>query len=129
MSDVHNVAINIANGTLAVGTTNVFGFWVPTASVGGGITITKVTYTSNEAIAAASAPNFTLVSVGTDSATSGTLATAIGSVAFAAGTAQPGTISTSFVDATYGVAVQWAQTAENAATPTVTAQVQYVMGR
>jgi hypothetical protein len=129
MSEVHNVNINITSGTLAPGTTNVFGFWAPTASVGGGITITKVSYASNNAVAAASAPNFTLVTVGTNSATNGTIATAIGSVAFAAGTIQTGTISSAFVDATYGVAVQWVQTEANADRQTINAHVQYVLGR
>ena len=129
MSDVHNVAINIVNGTLAAGTSNVLGFWVPTASIGGGITVTKVSYTSNAAVASGSAPDFTLVSLGTNSAINGTIATAIGTAAFTAGTSRPGTISSAYVDATYGVAVKWEQEDVNGDTHTLTAQVQYVMGR
>ncbi len=128
--EVHNVCIPISSGgTLPVGTTNVFGFWTPTDAVGGGITVTRVAYCADTAIAAASAPNFTLVSLGTNGATNGTIATATGSAAFTAGTPRAGTVSTAFVDAAYGIAVQWAQTAANADKPNITASVQYVMGK
>lgn len=128
--DIHNVCIPISNGgTLAVGTSNIFGFWVPTDAVGGGITVTRVAYSSNAAIAAASAPNFTLVSLGTNGAINGTIASATGSAAFTAGTPRAGTISSEFVDAGYGVAVKWAQTAANADIPYITASIQYVMGK
>lgn len=125
-----NVCIPInAGGTLPVGTSYIYGFTVPDAGNGGGITITDVKYSSNAAIAAASAPNFTLVSLGTNSAVNGTIASATGSAAFTAGTARSGTITNGFVDAGYGVAVMWVQTAANANMPVITASVQYVMGR
>jgi hypothetical protein len=129
MSDVMNVCVNINAGTLAVGTTNVVAFWAPTDAIGGGLTVTDVRYSSNAAIAAGSAPNFTLVTLGTNSATNGTIASAIGSAAFTAGTSRVGTISDAWVDGTEGVAVQWAQTAANADSPTITAHIQYKMGR
>ena len=118
-----------AGGTLEVGTSYIFGFRAPEAGNGGGITITSVRFASNEAIAAASAPNLTLVSLGTNSAVNGTVATATGSVAWTAGTSFAGTLSTVFVDAENEVAVMWAQTAENADEPVITCAVQYVMGR
>jgi len=128
--EIHNVCIPISlGGTLAVGTSNIFGFWVPTDAVGGGITVTRVAYSSDKAIAAASAPNFTLVSLGTNGAVNGTIASATGSAAFTAGTPRAGTISTAFVDASYGVAVQWAQTAANADISYITAAIQYQMGK
>lgn len=125
-----NVCIPInAGGTLAVGTSIVYGFSVPDSGNGGGITVTDVKYSSSAAIAAASAPNFTLVSLGTNSAVNGTIASATGSATFTAGTARSGTIISGFVDAGYSVAVQFAQTAANADMPILTCSVQYVMGR
>lgn len=128
--EIHNVCIPISlGGTLAVGTSNILGFKVPSDAVGGGITITDVRYSSNAAIAAASAPNFTLVSLGTNGAINGTIASATGSAAFTAGTPRAGTVSTPFVDADNYVAVKWAQTAANADIPLITASVQYQMGK
>lgn len=127
--EAHNVNVFLGGGTLAIGTSNIFAFWVPTDAVGGGITVTRVSYSSNEAIAAASAPNFELVSLGTNAAVNGTIATAIGSAAFTAGTPRTGTIASAFVDAGYGVAVRWIQTAANADSPRLTANIQYVTGR
>ena len=127
--EVHNVCVNLTNGTLAVGTSNVVAFFVPTDAVGGGITVTKVGYASNDAIAAASAPVFTCVSLGTNSAINGTIATSTGSVAWTAGTLKAGTLSTTFIDAGYGVAFTRIQTAVNGDIPVVTGFVQYLMGR
>jgi len=129
MSGVYNVNVTLANGTLAVGTAYTPAFFAPTDGVGGGLTITKVDYFSTAAIAAGSAPNYTLVTIGTDCAVNGTIATAIGSAAFNAGTARAGTISTAWVDGTYGVAVQAAQTAENGDSHIISAAIQYKMGR
>jgi len=125
-----NVCIPLhAGGTLEVGTSNIYGFSVPDAGAGGGITVVSAKFSSNEAIAAASAPNFTVVSLGTDSAVGGTIATATGSVAWTAGTSFAGTLSTVFVDAEDSVAVEWVQTAENADEPVITCAIQYVMGK
>lgn len=126
----NNVCIPInAGGTLAVGTTYVYGFHVPDAGNGGGITVTDVKFSSNAAIAAASAPNFTLVTSGTDSVVDGSVTSATGSAAFTAGTPRQGTISSGFVDADSYVFVKWAQTAANADMPVLTCSVQYVMGK
>jgi hypothetical protein len=128
--EVYNVNVHLSSGgTPTVGTSNIFAFWVPTDALGGGITITRVAYASNIAIGAGSAPNYTLVSLGTDSATNGTIATAIGSAAFTAGTPRVGTVASAFVDGAYGVAIQWAQTAVSADYPVLNASIQYVMGK
>lgn len=128
MSDVINVNVNLANGTLAVGTSNVFAFKVPSNAVGGGITVTHVDYVSDIAIAAASAPVFTCVYCGTDSAIDGTIATSTGSVAWTAGTVKMGTLSTTFIDADNYVMITRAQTAVNGDFPIINASIQYVMG-
>lgn len=116
-------------GTLEVGTTNIYGFKVPSDAVGGGITITDVHYASNEAIAAASAPVYTCVYCGTDSAIDGTVATVLGSANWTAGTVRIGTLSTTWVDADNFVMFMWAQTEANGDEPVINASVQYVMGR
>jgi len=130
MANVYNVCVPLnAGGTLAVGTDNVYGFKVPSASVGGGITITDVHYASNAAIAAASAPVYECVYCGTDSAIDGTISTVLGSVAWTAGTVRLGTLSTVFIDADNYVMFKRMHTAANADEPFVTASVQYVMGK
>jgi hypothetical protein len=128
--EVHNLNVSLGNGTLAVGTTVIGAFAVPANSLGGGITLTAVHFWSNAAIAAASAPVFELVGLGTGFAVAGTLTTVLGSAAWTAGTARVGTISTAFVDPdTYAyVGVQRKQTAANADTPVVGCSIQYVMG-
>jgi hypothetical protein len=130
MPDVMMNTVPLTNGTLAVGTTNVLAFFAPTDALGGGgITITRVGVSSNAAIAAASAPQFTLVTLGTNSAINGTICTALASAAYTAGTVREMTVATAFVDAAYGVAFVRAQTAANADIPIITGFIQYVMGR
>lgn len=129
MAEVHNVNVCLTNGTLEPATSNVFAFWVPSAAQGGGITITRVDFCSDEAIAAASAPVYTVLTVGTNCAANGTVTSVLASAAWTAGTSRVGTISTAFVDATYGVVIQRKQTAANADTPVVNCSIQYVMGR
>lgn len=129
--EVFNLNVALANGTLAVGTTVIGAFKVPTNAIGGGITLTSVLFWSQSAIAAASAPVYELVGLGTACAVAGTLTSALASAAFTAGTARVGTISTAFVDPdTYSyVGVQWKQTAANAAEPILSCSIQYVMGK
>jgi len=128
-ANVMNVCVPLANGTLAIGTSTIVGFYAPSDAVGGGITITKVDYASNAAIAAASAPVFECVKLSSTGAIAGTIATALGSAAWTAGTSRVGTLSTTFVDAGQAVAFKRAQTAVNADAPIVTGMVQYVMGQ
>ena len=128
-ANVFNVCVPLTNGTLALGTTNIVGFYAPSDAVGGGITITKVDYASNEAIAAASAPVFECVALTAAGVIAGTIATVLGSANWTAGTSRVGTLSTTFVDAGQAVAFKWAQTAVNADTPIITGFVQYVMGK
>lgn len=126
-----NVTIN-AGGTLKAGTTYVLAFSVPTDDEGGGLTALNANFSSNEAIAAASAPNFEVVTLGTDSAIYGTVFTAIGSAAFGAGTPRPGTVSSEWVDVDAGhkyVAIKWIQTEANADIPVINASIGYIMGR
>lgn len=128
-ANVMNVCVPLSNGTSAVGTTNIVGFYAPSDAVGGGITIVKVDYASNAAIAAASAPVFECVTLTSAGVISGTIATVLGSANWTAGTSRVGTLSTVFVDAGQAVAFKRANTAVNADAPIITAMVQYVMGR
>ena len=127
-ANVMNVNVGLLAGTTPVGTTTIFGFYAPSDAVGGGITITKVDYASNEAIAAASAPVYTCVKLTAAGAISGTIATVLGSAAWGAGTSRVGTLSTVFVDAGEAVAFVRSQTAANGDIPIVTGMVQYLMG-
>lgn len=129
MNQVMNVCVPLGNGTSALGTTNIVGFYAPSDAVGGGITIVKVDYASNEAIAAASAPVFECVTLTSAGVISGTIATVLGSANWTAGTSRVGTLSTVFVDAGQAVAFKRANTAVNADAPIITAMVQYVMGK
>ena len=130
---VMQVAVNCLNGTMAAaGTQFIFGLRAPSAALGGGITILGVDYVSNAAIAAASAPQFQVVKTTAGGSTvNGTIATVLASAAWTAGTSRLGTLSTVFVDAGEYVMVQHNQTAgaENAATPVVTCNIMYTMGR
>lgn len=128
-ANVFNVCVPLANGTSAVGTTTIVGFYAPSDVVGGAITITKVDYASNAAIAAASAPVFECVVLSSAGAIAGTIATALGSANWTAGTSRVGTLSTVVVDAGQAVAFKRANTAVNADSAVITAMVQYVMGR
>jgi hypothetical protein len=131
MSDVMQVCIPCTmGGTLPLGTHYILGGKAPTSALGGGITVVSVDYCANAAIAAASAPTYTLVKANLGGTTvNGTIATTTGSVAWTAGTSKVGTLSTVFVDAGEQFLVLAQQTAENAAEPIVTCVVQYVMGR
>ena len=130
MSDVMQVCVPVnAGGTLAVGTTYIYGLSAPSDSNGGGITVVGVNYGANAAISAGSAPNLTLVKTTSVGVVNGTIATATGSAAFAAGTTRAGTLSTVFLDADEQAHVMWAQTAANADKPVINAVIQYVMGR
>jgi hypothetical protein len=128
-ANVMNVNVGLLAGTTPVGTSTIFGFYAPSDAVGGGITITKVDYCSNEAIAAASAPVYTCVKLTSAGAINGTIATVLGSANWTAGTSRVGTLSTVFVDAGEAVAFVWNQTAANGQLPKINAAVQYVMGQ
>ena len=128
-ANVMNVNVGLLAGTTPVGTSTIFGFYAPSDAVGGGITITKVDYASNAAIAAASAPAYTCVKLTSAGVINGTIATVLGSANWTAGTSRVGTLSTTFVDAGEAVAFVWNQTAANADLPIINAAVQYVMGR
>ena len=127
-ANVMNVNVGLLAGTTPVGTSTIFGFYAPSDAVGGGITITKVDYASNEAISAASAPVYECVKLDSAGAINGTIATVLGSANWTAGTSRVGTLSTTFVDAGEAVAFVWKQTAANAQLPIINASVQYVMG-
>src|SRR5574343_602732 len=96
--NVNSLCVNLsAGGTLAVGTVILPIMKIPADSFGGGITITSVAVASANAIAAGSAPLYTLLTLGTNSAVNGTIAT-IAEGAFTAGTVKPMTIANAFVD-------------------------------
>jgi len=130
-ANVMNVCIPLLSqpGTMAVGTTTIFGFYAPTDAVGGGITITRVDFCSNIALTAASAPVFELVTKTSAGVLNGTITSVLGSANWTAGTSRVGTVSTAFVDAGYGVFAQWKQTAASADIPILNCSVQYVMGK
>ena len=128
-ANVMNVNVALQAGTTPVGTSTIFGFYAPSDAVGGGITITRVDYCANAAIAAASAPVYECVKLTAAGAINGTIATVLGSANWTAGTSRVGTLSTVFVDAGEAVAFVWKQTAANADLPKINAAVQYVMGQ
>lgn len=127
--NVNSLCVNLsAGGTLAVGTVILPIMKIPPDSLGGGITITSAAVASANAIAAGSAPLYTLLTLGTNSAVSGTIAT-IAEGAFTAGTVKPMTIANAFVDPEGWIAVRVAGTVVNAAQLFTTLSLQYVMGR
>lgn len=129
MSDVINVSVAlIAGGTLAVGTVNKFAFKAPTDANGGGITVIDAGVCSAGAIGAGTAPLYTLVTLGTNSAINGTIGTWTEG-AFTAGTVKGATISDGFVDGGYMLAFKEAGTVLNPDQLYVTGFVQYKMGR
>ena len=129
MSEVMNVHVNLANGTSAPGTTVIYGFKAPSDAVGGGITITDVRFCSRMAIAAASAPVFEVVTLGTNAAINGTVTSVLASANWTAGTPRLGTITDGWVDGDEFVGVQWKHTAANADAHIIGCSIQYKMGR
>lgn len=131
--EVFNVNVPlISGGTGAVGTTNLIALSLPGTAYGGGVTVKKLVYMSNAAIAAASAPQFQLVSLDSSCNTIATIGTATASAAWTAGTARAITLTAAnaYVSGTVSyLAVQWLQTAANASQLYVAANLQYVMGR
>jgi len=129
MSNVNlNTVVLRQEGTLALGTVDYFLGFAPTGSQGGGITVTGFGVWSTDAAGAGSAPQIDLLTTTSACAVNGTVGTK-GSAATTAGTAAAGTISAAFVDAGYGLIVRHKQIAINADVQTITAYVQYVMGR
>ena len=93
-------AIPLGAGTAAAaGTSNVVLMAIPGTLYGGGITLLKVWYTSNKAVAAGSAPSLSIIGL---SSTGGTATTHCvnGSAALTAGTPITGTIGTAWVPGT-----------------------------
>lgn len=124
----YNLCVNMS-GTSPVGTTYIPVLWTTDAN-GGGITITNATFSARNAVAAASAGQFELVTLGTNSAVNGTIGTALGSAAFTAGTARAMSLTSSpFVDPPYALAVKWIQTAANGDEVLYTGQIQYLLGK
>lgn len=129
MNEVMNVSVAlISGGTLALGTINKFAFKVPTDANGGGITVLDAGVCSANAIAAGSAPLYTLVSLGTNSAINGTIGTWTEG-AFSAGTVKNATISDGWVDGAYMLAFKEQGTVVNASQLFVNGFIQYKMGR
>lgn len=94
-----NVTIPLGAGTVAAGTSIAIVMALPGTLYGGGITLNKVYYTANKAVAAGSAPSLVLLGL---TATGGTVATysTNGSAALTAGTPIAGTIDTAWVPGT-----------------------------
>jgi hypothetical protein len=131
--ETYNVVVSIplvSGGTVAAGTSRHALFALPGTAQGGGITLTKVKYSSNAAIAAGSAPALNLITMTTTGAAIATIG-ANGSAALTAGTPIAGTISTYYVSGTTGyLGLEVGQGAFGAATTiTLHAHIQYVMGR
>ena len=131
--EVFNVNVTlIAGGTAHLGTTNIIALALPGATYGGGITVKKLDYMSPAAIAAASAPQYRLISLDSSCNVIATIGTATASAAWTAGTVRPITLTAAnaYVSGTVSyLAVQWIQTAVNANQLWVGANLQYVMGR
>lgn len=129
--DMHVLNVNLtpSNGTMAVGTSNLYAFKAPSDALGGGITIQEVYFCSMDAIAAASAPVYEVVTLNSSAAVNGTVTSVLASAAWTAGTPRLGTISDGWVDGGEYVAVVWKQTAANASTPIVSCSIGYKMGR
>ena len=85
--------IPLGAGTVAAGTFLQPFFALPgTSEYGGGITITKVWYSTNKAIAAGSAPTAELISLTSTGGTVAIICTALSSAAWTAGTPVVGTL-------------------------------------
>lgn len=128
---VFNASVTlIAGGTLAVGTVNKFAFKAPTDDFGGGITVVDACVCSASAIGAGTAPLYTLVTLGTNSAINGTIGTWTEG-AFTAGTVKNATITAAnaWVDGGFMVAFREAGTVLNPVQLYVNGYVQYKMGR
>lgn len=103
-----------AGGTLAVGTTNIIIAKVAPDAQGGGMTVFAAGLCSRDVIAVGSAPYISLVTMGTNSAVTGTIGT-VAVAAFTAGTARAMTVTQTFCDADTYIGWQVAGTAANAA--------------
>lgn len=123
-----SITARLWQGTIALGTSWLPVFRVPSGATGGAITIIEAGVVSLTAIAAASAPTFELVTFGTNSAPNGTAGTLTADTAYTAGTVRTLTISTAAVQPTYWVGWKVKGTAVNADTIQVNGYITYVMG-
>jgi len=94
-----SVTIPLGAGTVGAGTSIAVFFTLPGTAWGGGITLQKVSFTANKAVAAGSAPSLQILGL---SATGGTATSHVvnGSAALTAGTPITGTIGTAWVPGT-----------------------------
>lgn len=126
-----NVSLPIAGGgTVAAGTFIIPVMPIPGTADGGGIYLVRAAYSANAVIAAGSAPIVQLVTLNSASLPLATVG-ANGSAAFAAGTANAGTISTPWVAGTVGyLGIKYGHGAFGAATMVyLNASIQYYLGR
>jgi hypothetical protein len=123
-----SISTNIWQGTIAVGTAWIPVFRVPSAATGGAITVIDAGEVIKNAVAAASAPTFELVTFGTNSAPNGTVGTLTADTAYTAGTVRTLTINTAAVQPTYWVGWKVKGTAVNADTIQAFGYITYVMG-
>lgn len=132
--EIYSVNVSIplvSGGTLAAAGTTIHPFFaVPGTANGGGITIAKLSYSSNAAIAAGSAPTVGIVTLNSSSLPIGTPCLN-GSAAFTAGTVSNGTITTAWVPGTVGfLGVRVGQGIYGASTTVVlNVNMQYYLGR
>ena len=128
----HNfcAVLPLGAGTVAAGTFLQPIMALPGTSHGGGITLTKVWYSTNKAIAAGSAPTAALLSLTATGGTVATVVTGLSSAAWTAGTPVVGTIAAGFVSGTCGyLGVKVGHEALEADETYLTVGIQYVMGR
>jgi hypothetical protein len=123
-------AIPLGAGTAAAaGTSNVVLMALPGTLYGGGITLLKVWYSANKAVAAGSAPSLTILGLSSTGGTA-TSHSVNGSAALTAGTPITGTIGTAWVPGTVSfLALQYGHETFSAHETVLTANIVYAVGR
>ena len=120
-------------GTVYVGTVRMPFAKAPADANGGGYTITETWIASDVALAAGSAPGFSLVTTasGTSQTPTGTICTISGTGAWTAGTTRTGfaTVLDGWVDGGEYVALEYIGTAVNATVFNIAGGFNAVMGR
>jgi hypothetical protein len=127
-----NAVIPLGAGTVAAGTFLVPFLALPGTAQGGGITLTKVWYSTNKAIAAGSAPSAELLSLTTTGGTVAIVCTKLGSAAWTAGTPIVGTLVSGqgYVPGTAGyLGVKIGHENLAASETYITVGVNYMLGR
>jgi hypothetical protein len=124
-----SITIPLGAGTVSAGTSISLIMSIPGTLYGGGITIKKIWYCANKAVAAGSAPSLAILGLTSAGGTAATYSTN-GSAALTAGTPIAGTIDTAWVPGTVSfLGLKYGHENLAASSTQLTCNIVYAIGR